>query len=104
MDNMDELDYTPELLTLTDDEGNEHEFEIVANVEVEDDTYLALVPSDELSDLDSDGDLVIVKVVFDEELQEEVFYPEDDDEKMAKVLSVLQNDLDDTFYLLDDEE
>ena len=100
---MDEMDYTPDLLTLTDDEGNEHEFEVVANVEVDEDTYLALVPADELQDLDSDGDLVIVKVVLDEVLGEEVFYPEEDDDKMAKVLSVLQDELAD-MYELEGEE
>ena len=60
--------YEPELLTLSDEDGNEQEFEIIDSLELGDDFYYALVPilSDESIETD-DGDLVILKVITEEE-------------------------------------
>ncbi len=66
---MEEMDYTPEIFTLTDEEGNEHEFELMDVMEVDGATYYALVPytEDPEAALEEDTELVILKAGEDEE-------------------------------------
>ena len=76
-----ELEYSPDIVSLTDDEGNEYTFEVLDAIESEDGRYLAMLPiyDDPKQQLEDSGELVIVKV--GEEDGEEYFYPiEDDDE------------------------
>ena len=40
----EEKEYNPELLNLVDDEGNEHEFEILDVLDLDDKQYFALIP------------------------------------------------------------
>lgn len=54
------------IITLVDDDGIEHEFEMIDQIEEGDDTYIALVEcyeDDADVDLDDPGELVILKVV-----------------------------------------
>jgi uncharacterized protein YrzB (UPF0473 family) len=77
----DEDEYMPDLISLTDDDGKEYKFEILDQIEYNDERYLALRPEydDPQKMLDDDGELVVLKVieVGDEEQFEEI---EDDDE------------------------
>ena len=76
-----EDNFEPDLISLTDDEGKEYQFEILDQIEYNDEHYLALMPKydDPKEMLDSDGELVVLKVIVegDEELFEEI---EDDEE------------------------
>ncbi len=60
---MEENNFTPEIFTLTDEEGNEHEFELMDVMEVDGTTYYALVPYNEDPEaaLEEDTELVILK-------------------------------------------
>lgn len=60
---MEEMDFTPEIFTLTDEEGNEHEFELMDVMQVDGTTYYALVPytEDPEAALEEDTELVILK-------------------------------------------
>ena len=49
---MDQEAYGPELVTLVDDEGNEHEFEIIDEIENDDGYFMALIPT--LNDAEGD--------------------------------------------------
>ena len=40
----DNLDFTPDIFTLTDEEGNEQSFEILDTLEHDDENYYALTP------------------------------------------------------------
>ena len=40
----EEMEFGPDLLTLVDDEGVEHQFEVIDTLEIEDDRYIALIP------------------------------------------------------------
>ncbi len=71
------------VLVLVDEEGVEHQFELLAELEIEDEKYRVLVPID--VDLDEetdeyDGEVVILKVVVDEEGTEFLSDIEDDQE------------------------
>ena len=43
-DERDELDASTDFMTLVDDEGNEHMFDVLDAVETDDARYLAMVP------------------------------------------------------------
>ncbi len=81
MDNFNEQDYTPELYTLSDEEGKEQTFELIDTYVEGDDRYYAMVPYFENPDdlIQNDGELVILKsdYVDDEEMLVTI---EDDDE------------------------
>ncbi|MDD2510599.1 MAG: DUF1292 domain-containing protein [Syntrophomonas sp.] len=58
------------ILVLVDEDGIEHLFELLAELEIENDKYRVLVPLDEEEEeeLDEeDGEVVILKVIIDEE-------------------------------------
>ena len=67
-----------ERFTLTDEEGNESEFEMLASLEIEGKTYVALSP---VEDNDSDeAEYVILRVDTDEDGTEVLVTIDDDDE------------------------
>lgn len=76
-----ENEYGPDILTLVDEDGHEHEFEIADIMELEDDRYMALIPCAEKPEdvLDDSGELMVLKVVVEngEEFLEAI---EDEDE------------------------
>ena len=76
-----EKDYTPDLIELTDDEGNSFQFEVLDSIENEENYYIAVMPTEEtIKKLNaSPEDLIILK---EEEENGEFFFSEimDDDE------------------------
>ncbi|MEN6327503.1 MAG: DUF1292 domain-containing protein [Syntrophomonas sp.] len=71
------------VLVLVDEEGVEHQFELLAELEIEDEKYRVLVPIDVDLDEETDeceGEVVILKVVVDEEGTEFLSDIEDDQE------------------------
>lgn len=63
-----------EFYTLTDEEGNESQFELIGSVEMNDNTYYALVPTEESEEY------VILKLTKDEDGEDILITIEDDDE------------------------
>lgn len=63
------------IFTLTDEEGNESEFELIGELTLDDNTYLALIPKDGEED-----EYVILKVEVDENGDELLVTIDDDDE------------------------
>lgn len=68
-DERDEMDISSDFMTLVDDEGNEHMFDVLDAIETDDGRYLAMIPryEDPQQQLESDDELVIMKVFTDEE-------------------------------------
>ena len=64
MADLENEEYGPELITLIDDEGNEHEFEIIDTLELGEQRYIALIAGNDGSqgDHDDDGELVLLKL------------------------------------------
>ena len=82
MEDKELLEEMPDLVTLSDDEGNEFTFEVLDEIEENDNRYVAMLPVyDNPEDMLDDTDpLVIMKLVsepdgdfFDEILDEEEF-------------------------------
>lgn len=82
---MEEKDYTPEIFTLTDEEGNEQEFELMDIMEENGTVYYALVPYMEDPDamIEEDTELVVLKV--GEENGEEFLATIDNDEEYERI-------------------
>ena len=98
-DNIKNEDYNPDLVTLTDDEGKEYNFEVLDAIETDTGRYLALLPTfdDPQSMLDDSGELVIVKV--GEENGEEYFYEIEDDDEYDTVADAFVDRLEDFFEI-----
>ncbi len=81
----EELDYTPDLYTLVDEDGKEQAFEMLDAIEEEGQKYFALIPYHENAEevLDDDGELVILKseMVDGEEMLASI----DDDAEFDKI-------------------
>jgi len=80
-----EIEMSAELLTLVDEDGHEHQFEMVDSSDFEGQNYLALVPVfDEPEELlDDSGELVILKVSVED--GEEFLVAIEDEEEFKKV-------------------
>ncbi len=87
---LEDDDYS--ILVLVDDEGVEHQFELLAELEIEDDKYRVLIPIDveeEDEDEDEEVEIVILKVVYDED-GNELLSDIDDDEEWEMVADAWQ--------------
>lgn len=95
-------EFTPDLITLIDDEGNEHSFEILDKIIEDDNEYLALYPVfDSAEDSVNDsGEYYIMEVIFGDDGEEELAELDDED-----LLDRLANQFEERFAsMFDDEE
>ena len=85
-------EYEAELITLIDDEGTEHEFEIIDELENDDGYFMALVPTlrDAQSEVADADEYYIFEVVEDENGEEQLCEIEDDDllDKLAEIFEL----------------
>ena len=93
-------DYGNDFVVLTDDEGNEYEFEHLDTLEQNGETYMAFIPA-EMS-LEDEAELVVLKLI-NEGTDDEMLASVDDEDELQSVLGIflerLQND---EFYEDDD--
>ena len=75
-----------EVFTLTDEEGNESDFEFVGRIELENDTYVALIPVE-----GNDEEYVVLKVIIDED-GDEVLVTIEDDEEFDRVADAFEDE------------
>ena len=83
-----------QLFTLTDEDGNESDYELLMSMDIEGQTYMAFIPADD----EESEEYVILKLV--EEDGEEVLLTIDDDDEFERVAEIF----DDELASLDDEE
>lgn len=69
------FEFEQEVFTLTDEEGNESDFEFIGRIELDNNTYVALIPVE-----GTEEEYVILKVETDENGEEMLITIEDDDE------------------------
>ena len=69
-----------EVLTLTDEEGNEHEFSVIDLIEMDGSEYAILLPVEEGEDDDEGGEAIILRIDKDEDDNEILVDIENDDE------------------------
>lgn len=71
-----------EVLILIDDEGQEHSFELIAELEMENSNYVVVAPIDEEmeDEEDEEVEIVILRAIYDEEGNMYLANIEDDEE------------------------
>ena len=96
-------DYSPDLITLTDEDGKEFSFEVIDAADYNDERYLAVVPyvADPEKMLEEDAQVVIMRTV--EENGEEFLDIVDDDEELLTVGKVFEERLP-AMYDIDDDD
>jgi len=92
-----ELDYEPDLITLEDEDGKEHEFEILDKIETEEDCYFALVPYSQNAEesLQLDNELILLKVM--DEDGEEYLGAIEDEKEFDQVAAMFMERLSDLY-------
>jgi len=98
-----EDEYGPDILTLVDDDGVEHEFEVVDTLNTEENEYFALIPTEDAENVsDEDGQLVILKVVSDN--GEEFLEPIEDEDEFNQISEIFMDRLEEYYDFADDDE
>lgn len=96
-------DFGADLITLLDDEGNEHEFEIIDEISYEDGDYMALMPVGD----DPDGlvapDTYYIFEVIEEDGEEQLAEVEDDD-LLNRLADIFEERYESSFEDEDEEE
>ena len=92
-------EYGADLVTVMDDEGHEHHFELVDAIETDDGRYVALLPVyDDPSELvDDDGELIILEV--QEEDGEEILVPIEDEDTFDEIAGLFEERLSDLYEI-----
>ena len=79
--------YDADIITLTDEDGNETEFEVIASLEIDGNLYYALMPVED----NENGDCVILKLEEDEN-GDEILSTIDDDDEYERVADVFDDE------------
>ena len=90
-------DYTPDIVSIVDEDGKEHVFEELDRIETDNGKYVALLPLPENPDkiTEEDNELIILKV---EELKGETYLcPIEDDAEFEEVGTVFEERLAEMF-------
>lgn len=73
------------IFTLTDEEGNESEFELMGELTIDDTVYLALIP------LESDEDEYVILKIETDENGDELLVTIDDDDEFDRVADAFED-------------
>ncbi|MDD6021667.1 MAG: DUF1292 domain-containing protein [Acutalibacteraceae bacterium] len=102
---MQEENYDFDIITVTDDDGVEHQFEEIDRIETDDgNRYVAMLPIFESGEelLEDDGEAIILKVL--EENGETYLVEIDDEKEYNEVRDFFQERLDELFEYDESEE
>ena len=88
-----------EIFTLTDEDGNEIEFEVIAEYEKDGQRYFAMIPMDDEPADDDVCEYVILKLAMDGD--EEILVTVDDDDELDRAFSMFKDRCSDEFEILD---
>lgn len=89
-------EYNVDYLSVVDDEGKEHKFEVIDAIETDDGRYVALLPFiDENEEIDEDEDGIVIFEVAEEDGEEVLIAIESDDvfDSVAAIFEERLNDL-----------
>ena len=96
--------YGNSLVSVLDDEGNEHQFELLDAIETDEGRYVALLPvyTEAEAALEDDGELVILEVVNDN--GDDLLVPIEDDEVFETIADAFQERLEEYYEINEIEE
>lgn len=99
MSDINKEEYNPDIVTLSNEDGEEFTFEIIDAIETDESRYLAMLPVFDSPEemVDDSGELVILKVFEDDEGE---YYEEiEDDDEYETIADAFVNRLQDIFEL-----
>lgn len=77
------------IFTLTDEDGNENQFELIGNLDINDNTYVALIP---LSNEEKEEEEYVILKVEEDENGEEFLVTIDDDDEFDEVADAFEDE------------
>ena len=97
-------EYGNNIVSVLDDEGNEHQFELLDAIETDEGRYVALLPiyTEAEAALEDDGELVILEVVNDN--GDDLLVPIEDDEVFENIADAFQERLEEYYEINEVEE
>ncbi|MCR5522273.1 MAG: DUF1292 domain-containing protein [Clostridia bacterium] len=102
---MSQEEYTPDIVSVIDDEGKEHIFEELDRIETEKGLYVALCPlSEDPAQDEGEYDEFIVLKVVPEKDNDVTLYPIEDDEEYDEVGKIFTERLAELYSSEDDED
>jgi uncharacterized protein YrzB (UPF0473 family) len=99
-------DFGNDFVTLTDDEGNEQEYEHLGSINYGGTSYMAFIPAYEGEPddmLEGPAELLILKAITDDKTGEELLSTVDDQEELREVYERFMRELED-YWELEPEE
>ena len=90
--------YGDDIITITDEDGNEYVLEVLATMEVDGTEYYALIPADTSDDEETEPEVNILKAA--EENGEEILCAIEDDDELERVYNAMM----DLLFSEDEEE
>ena len=101
--NNSEEELSDNIITLTDEDGKESNFELLDLVELDDEEYVVLLPVAEEGE-EEEGEVVILKLEdTDEDSDEESYVGVDDEEILNKVFQIFKEKYKDDFNFVDED-
>ena len=102
MEKINENDYNPDIISLSDENGNEYTFEVLDAVETDTGRYVAMIPvyDDPEKMRDDSGELVVLKEIYED--GENYFEEIEDDAEYETIAEMFIDRLSDRFEI--DEE
>lgn len=95
-------DYNPDLISLSDEEGNEYNFEILDAVETDEGKYVALIPSKDEDNNSEEQDNLIIMKVYEEENGDNYFEEIASDDEYETIADTFINRLSDSFDIIEE--
>lgn len=96
-------EFAPDLVSVIDEEGNQHQFEILDAIETDEGRYVALIPVLDPEDaLDDDGELIILEVATED--GEDMLVPIEDDELFEEIAAIFEERLSDYYEINSEDE
>ena len=97
-------EYNPDIVSVVDENGEEHIFEELDRIETDDGKYLALTPvyDDAEEILDGDGELIIVKV--NDESDDIYLEPIENQKEYDEIAGIFEDRLQDLYFIKDDDK
>lgn len=92
-------EYNPDIVSVIDEDGQEHTFEELDRIETDDGRYIALLPvyDDSQDIIDDDGEIIILQVE-EEENGETYLCPIEDQKKFDEIGKLFEERLADLFF------
>ncbi len=100
----DNGEYDPYIISLSDEDGTEFQFEVLDDIDYDSSRYLALLPvyDDPEEMLRDSGEMVILKAVPGEDPEDEEYEEIQDDNEYEEVAAVFADRLQDLFEIEDE--